>query len=175
MKNFSAILVVALLFAMSSTNLQAQTVNQGAWMAGGSLGFSTWKYKDDDNSYTWFKFGPNVGYYVIDDLAVGLDLDFVSLSYNGNSNSTFYLSPFVRYYIADPFFAQVSLGLELEEGGGSLFSVGVGYSWFLNNAVAIEPMLFLDLYGNDGDANDYTEFGLLVNLQIFLNREAGDN
>jgi len=171
MKNLTSLLVIALMLAMSSTNLNAQTVNQGAWMAGGSLGFSTYKYKGEDKSYTWFKFAPDVGYYVIDDLGVGLELDYVSISYNGNSNSSFYFNPFVRYYVTDPFFAQVSLGLELEEGGGSLFSLSAGYSWFLNNSVAVEPRLFFDIYGNEGDEYDYNEFGLLVSLQIFLNRE----
>lgn len=172
MKNLTSLVVVALMLMMSSNTSFSQTVNQGAWMAGGSLGFSTWKYKDDDNSFTWLKFGPNLGYYVIDDLGVGLNMDFVRYSYDGELiDADSYISPFIRYYFIDGFFGEVALGLELDEGGGSIFSVNAGYSWFLNNAVAIEPQLFLDIYGNEGDSDDYTEFGLLINLQIFLNRE----
>ena len=172
MKNLTALLVLAIMLCLGSNNLQAQTVNQGAWMAGGSLGFSTWKYKDADASYSWLKFGPNVGYYVIDDLGVGLNMDFVRYSYDGELlDADSYLSPFVRYYITDGFFGEVSLGLELDEGGGTLFSIAAGYSWFLNNSVAIEPQLFFDIYGNEGDEDDYNEFGLLINFQIFLNRE----
>jgi outer membrane protein len=170
MKNFTKAtlsLVAVLCFTQLSLG---QTVNQGAWMVGGSAGFSSMKFKDADNSLSTIVLNPNLGYFIADDLAIGLDVGFVSQSFDGESESTFGLGPSIRYYVTDPIYVTVGANLELDEGGGTTIVAGVGYSWFLNNSVAIEPELFLNLYNNDGDISDYTIFGLSIGVQAFAGR-----
>ena len=160
-------MMVAFLIAQGVT---AQSVNQGAWMIGGTAGFASQKFKDADESTTFLDISPLAGYYVIDNLAVGLGVSFTSVSFDGESTSTTSLSPFARYYVFNPFFLQAGVDLGLDEGAGTAFTAALGYSWFLNNSVAIEPALFYSSYGAEGDANDYSIFGLSIGVQAFLGR-----
>lgn len=173
MKNFSAILVVALLFAFSSNNLQAQTVGKESWMIGGSAGFSSQKYKNDEKSSSILNISPSAGYYFADDFAFLLGISFYSISYDGSSTSSFNLAPGVRYYVTDPIFIQADASFGLDDGGGSVFGISVGYSWFLNNSIAIEPALFFNSANNEGDNFDYTAFGLSIGIQAFLHHDHG--
>jgi hypothetical protein len=179
MKLFTRTSLVAIAMLSFAGFLSAQTVNQGAWMLGGSVGFSSLKVKDAENSTTYFNLSPNVGYYIIDDLAIGARINFLSISEDGDSESNFGFGPFVRYYVTDPIFLQVGYDLEAAVldwnlflgGEGSTLHAAVGYSWFLNSGVAIEPSLYLNLYSGDGDFDaDYTRFGLNVGVQAFAGR-----
>ena len=173
MKTFTKVTLAVVAFLCCSQLVSAQTVGQGAWMVGGSAGFESFKYKDAENSTTTILLNPNLGYFIADDLAIGLELGLLSVSFDGESSTSFALGPFVRYYITDPIYITVGAALELDEGGGTAINAGVGYSWFLNDGLAIEPELFLTLYNNDGDAADYTIFGLSIGVQGFANHEHG--
>jgi len=56
--------------------------------------------------------------------------------------------------------------------GSTTLNLGVGYSWFLNNAVAIEPMVQYNIYSaaDDGVFSDYSRFGFNIGVQAFLGR-----
>ncbi len=169
MKLFTKLFTLAA-FVCCAQIASAQTVNQGAWMIGGDAGFSSFKVKDADNSTTFFNISPDLGYFIADDLAIGLGIDFQSVSFDGNSTSSFSLGPSVRYYVADPIFIQVGANLGLDEGAGTTLGAAVGYSWFLNNSVAIEPALFFNIYNEDGDFNDFSVFGLSIGVRAFAGR-----
>ena len=143
-------------------------------MAGGSVGFSSEKYKDADASYTYVTIAPNVAYYFMNDFAFGLSVNFSSTSFDGNSTSSTFLGPYLRYYVTNPIFVAVGANFGLDDGAGTAFGASVGYSWFLNSAVAIEPQLFFNSYNNDGDINDSNEFGLSIGVQAFLGRTSGE-
>ena len=173
MKTFTKVTLAVVTFLCCSQLVSAQTVGQGAWMVGGAAGFSSFKFKDADASTTTIFLQPNLGYFIADDLAIGLNISLVSQSFDGNSNTSFGLGPFVRYYVTDPIYITVGADLELDEGGGTTIGAGVGYSWFLNDGLAIEPELFFNIYNNDGDAGDYSIFGLSIGVQGFANHEHG--
>lgn len=90
-----------------------------------SLGFSSIKYKSDEgdsdgDKMTNFGLIPEVGYFVIDDLAVGLDINVSytsSKSEEGDKSSTSYMAagPFVRYYFP---MTKVSPFIELNSSFG---------------------------------------------------------
>lgn len=152
----------------------AQAVGQGAWMVGGSASFSSTKLKDANESSTEFILNPNLGYFIADDLAIGLGLTLDSDSPAiGESTTNFALGPFIRFYFVDAIFAQAGLGLGLGDLEYTDIDLGIGYSWFLNNSVAIEPRLFYKIHGEDGDANDANTFGLSVGIQAFAHHEHG--
>lgn len=134
------ILLTTLLCFFALSAMEAQ-VNKGRMLLGVStsfsyvnfgsdlldLGFSTIKQKSNAAGYvepaadkmTTLNFLPKVGYFVINNLALGLDASIVSYNEKyGNSGGTssmtyFGLGPFVRYYIPGnkvmPFFEISSL------------------------------------------------------------------
>ncbi len=79
-----------------------------------SMGFSTVKYKsdaesyaDDQNNVSAIKFAPRIGYMIIDNLALGMDLNlsFTTLKYDDDDKTTFNsyrFGPFARYYFTTP-------------------------------------------------------------------------
>ena len=174
MKNIMKLTLALLGFLLISQAVSAQAVGQGAWMLGGSAGFQSLKVKDADESSTYFNLSPNLGYFIADDLAIGLALNLSSVSPAGGESTTdFGLGPFVRFYFADAIFAQAGVNLGLGDSEFTEFQVGVGYSWFVSNGVAIEPMLFYTNHGEDGDFFDYSVFGLSIGIQAFANHDHG--
>src|SRR5688572_5203669 len=71
MKLFTRATLTLIVFVSLTRIVSAQTVNSGAWMVGGTVGFNSVKSDGDDNSETWFNMSPDVAYYIIDDLAIG--------------------------------------------------------------------------------------------------------
>lgn len=164
MKNFYTLIGATALFIFVSGGLSAQTVNQGAWMIGGGVGYVSQSNSEIDLDISTFYFTPRVAYYVIDNLGVGLGVDFVSFTIDGESESSTSLTPYARYYVFDAIFAQASYELPFEEDVDGTFAVGAGYSWFLNNSVAIEPTV---VYRSSGDNSS---FGLEIGIQAFIGR-----
>jgi hypothetical protein len=172
MKNLLTIVLGSFGILFLTQTASAQTVGQGAWMVGGAAALDITKYKDADESITSFVLNPNLGYFFADDLAIGLELAVVD---NGIEwqDALFAVGPFVRYYVTDPIFIEVGANFSLNDGGGTGFGASVGYSWFLNDGIAIEPALYFQSVGNDGDAFDYTSFGLSIGVQGFANHTHG--
>ncbi len=173
MKKFTKISLLLVAMMIFGQLASAQTVGKDTWMIGGSAGFSSQKYKNDDKSSSILSISPSVGYFFADDFAFLLGVDFTSISYDGASNSFFSVAPGLRYYVTDPIFIQVDADFGLNDGAGSSYGISVGYSWFLNNSVAIEPALFFRSANNDGDNFDFTAFGLSIGIQAFTNHEHG--
>lgn len=169
MKLFTRTSLIAVVILAFSGLVSAQTVNQGAWMIGGSASLDITKYKEADESTTSILFNPTLGYFIADDLAIGLGITVYDAGIE-DVDAFFGLGPFVRYYVTDPIFIQVGANLELNDGGGTSFGAAVGYSWFLSNSVAIEPALYFNSYSNDGDFADYSAFGLSIGIQAFAGR-----
>lgn len=173
MKNLVKISLSLITFLCLSQALSAQAVNQGAWMVGGTAGFRSESVKDSDVSVTTIDLSPNLGYFIADDLAIGLSLNLTSLSVDGNSSTNFGLGPFVRFYFADAIFAQLGANLGLGDADFVDLELGIGYSWFVDNSVAIEPKLFYRLHnvGDDViDDFDSSVFGLSIGIQAFVDR-----
>ena len=168
MKNLVKFTLSLVTFLCLSQAVSAQAVNQGAWMVGGNAGFTSTKAKGADESTTFLFLNPNLGYFIADDLAIGLALNLSSF----DETTNFGLGPFVRFYFADAIFAQAGVNLGLGDNEFTEFQVGVGYSWFVDNSVAIEPMLFYQSHGVDlpDDAGDYSVFGLSIGIQAFVDR-----
>lgn len=188
MKNLVKIAFSLVAFLCFSQVTFAQTVNQGAWMLGGSAGFRSDNPKPDDGeTNTTIEFSPNIGYFIADDLGIGLSLRFKSQSAEDgipdNSTSEFAIGPFVRYYFVDGIFGQLGVNLGLSDDDNTVdfdesfteIELGIGYSWFVDNSVAIEPKLFYRLNNVKGsttieDLGDYNTIGLSIGVQGFAGR-----
>jgi hypothetical protein len=168
MKMFTKSIIAIFAMVCFTQAASAQTVGSGAWMIGGSAGFSSTKVKGQDGSQTTILIDPTVGYFIANDLAVGAELGFLSQSFGGTTLTSTGLGPFVRYYVTNPIFIQAHVSLDLSSNGQDpTYGAAVGYSWFLNNGVAIEPAVFF----NTG--NNTTEIGLSIGVQAFLNHDHG--
>jgi len=139
--------------------------NKGRYLVGGTVAFSATTSKSDDGSTTTtlsksnsFGLSPSVGYFFIDNLAAGAQLNAstsksTSETFNFESTSTsLTFGPFVRYYLPVSAFFQVTTGFgsrkseviapTSQEFKYSLFNWGLaaGYAYFFNDYVALEPM-----------------------------------
>jgi len=154
----------AVLSIIFSTLSYAQT-QQGNFLLGGGFSASFNNNKTErpaanntinisESRASTVSFNPKLGIFIVDGFAIGLDADISNTSYkdkNNNTSSTasyFAIGPFVRYYFP------VNLFLEGRGGIGNgkdvagydkskvfTYSVGAGYAAFLNDHIAIEPMI----------------------------------
>lgn len=153
----------------------SQKTASGTFMASGSIGlaFNTEKSFDGtttttDGKSSLINFNPTIGYFVIDGLAVGAGINISTSSYkwdgsaDQNKTSSLAFAPFVRYYTDMGLFGHGSVSLGsgknkfTQDNGGTVttsetkfglfgFEIGGGFAYFLNDNVAIEPLL---VYGS---------------------------
>jgi hypothetical protein len=192
-------IVLVLLTSCLAIGAYAQ-FEKGALMVGGSFGadFTTNKSKYDGNSFTNGKyvdvsFDPQVGIFVINNLAVGGGIGVSTSAYKEDDSdyksvtNEFTIQPMARYYLEPGVFFQGKLMFggatdKTTEGGDTDktkyavngWSLSAGYAIFLNDAVAIEPQLG---YGGKGYRNKDTEVRtvdsgifLRVGFQIYLRK-----
>ncbi|MGD9994795.1 MAG: outer membrane protein [Salinivirgaceae bacterium] len=167
MKNLKIISIGLVLFCFSQT-LKAQTDMGNILIGGGtnmSLSFMNSKWKTDDNNgdagkSTNLEITPQIGYFVSDGLAFGVELP---ISYNHeedefhdkyNSTSLAFV-PFLRYYfgsdIIKPYvhgglgFGTLNMKYEPDFGstetmsaGMFLFEIGGGLNYFIKDNVALD-------------------------------------
>jgi hypothetical protein len=185
MKKIKLLLISTLLFSISANS----QITKNYWMMGGTGNFTNYKSTIQNNNTeivqtgNAFQFSPDIGYFVIDNLALGA---VVILSYSNpsgeNNNSYGYgISPFVRYYFRKPekminFFLQTSYGFSegKSESGGSNRSSGYnlkgGSAIFLNSSVALELSIDYDSSKSNYDAK-YNNFIIGIGFQIYLEKK----
>lgn len=160
MKAKLLILLSGLMFMVIS--VQAQT-KQGTFLAGGSLTLDFQKNKAEQGNTTVdlgntnsVVINPTFGYFFMDGLSAGIQLGINSTKFKSNLNNqetTFTdwtVGPFVKYYHETNLFGMASVGFGTSkqktnnnENKDGIFQwrLGVGYAFFLNEHVAIEPMM----------------------------------
>jgi hypothetical protein len=197
-------ILFTLLVFMTAYGAFAQFINKGAMMIGGTVGFSSETDKDKTGSVTVtngtttsFYLAPQFGYFIIDNFALGADIQLSTGKYtpdnnsNTSSNSTaIEFRPFVRYYLDMGIFFQGQFGVGSEtfktqtgnlsteaKYGLTSWSLAAGYAAFLNDNVAIEPMLG---YGNTVSTRKNSdpvrkeinpELFLRIGLQVYLRKK----
>ena len=189
----------ALIFCISLI-ANAQT-EKGRYMVGGSVGFSSTKDKIessgssfDGNKNTNINLNPTFGLFVADGIVAGTGLNVFSFKTendagtSSSTNSGFTLTPFGRYYHESGLFGHLNFEIgsgkvKVEdpsfpsESKDSIFGwkLGGGYAFFLNNNIAVEPMI---TYGSTTfkDKDSAVDFqrkvnGIMVNVgfNIFIN------
>jgi hypothetical protein len=194
-------LFTAFAFVLIASGAFAQ-FNQGRYLVGGSLGFSAVTHKSDNGTTTTttgkstsFSLSPDVGYFVIDNLAVGASLSLATSSYKSDgssdksNSSSVTIAPFVRYYLDPGIFFQGFVGggsatnkdtystgqttiTTTTKTGILTWGLGAGYAYFLNDYVAIEPLVQYSSYARKNKDNDNRSINggisLNVGFQIYL-------
>lgn len=155
MKKLFLMTVAALTVGLAAN---AQT-EKGKMMLGGQIGFDHSKVKDADNSAYSFTIAPSIGYFVGNNVAVGLGLGYqydentslASSIFDAASLNVFQVSPFARMYKGDgdfKFFGQLSVPMAWGEGKvndesiGKIESYGValspGFTYFPTSKIGVE-------------------------------------
>jgi outer membrane protein len=170
-------IVLIVMFVVIAKTATAQT-SAGNMMLGGTLSYYNMRGEgSDEYQQNQFTFSPNFGYFVSDNLALGLALSVSSTTIdNGTTKivgTSFGAGPFARYYkfTSNENFAFVgqaqlivSTGKEDPTPGGEqktgsiAFSVGPGFSYFFTDHWALDLMIsgfVFNSYDPDKDvAND---------------------
>lgn len=183
-------LFAAVIFASAS---YAQT-EKGNWFAGSDLGLSyssetnTPKYdgtKGNKTTQSTFKITPNVNYFVIDNLAVGLGLEYSTTKKESSDENKFAIAPNATYFF--PLSANLApfvgakVGYAMESAGSSdaskynglVFGGKAGIAYFVNQGAAITGYVGYDSYSLKNKANSKAEtqrgiLGVGVGVALFF-------
>ena len=189
------LLMVAVAFSAAT---YAQT-EKGNWMVGSDLGFSYQSSEetvstkrgsitvDNETTINTFKFIPNLNYFVINNLAVGLGLEYQSVKVKGASdatnaliiapNATYFfpiggnLAPFVGAKVGHAWVSEGSNDSQKYRG----LAVGAkgGMAYFVNQGAALTGYLSYDhqkLKNKENSNNSVTNgtFGVGIGVALFF-------
>jgi Outer membrane protein beta-barrel domain len=171
--------LIAVLFIAFASNAQ---ITKGNWMMGGSASFGNSKTTIGEISgeSTGFGLSPNVGYFIIDKLAIGTSGQFSYSFPSGNQRTihSYTISPFVRYYFLEKekqinIFSEAGYEIMRISNGDSKsdkLHLKAGAVFFLNSSVGLEVALN---YSNQKTNDNYQvrNIYLGVGFQIHLERE----
>ncbi len=178
--------ILGLLVSLSSfaqSDIPESAVDKGSFFVNGGVNIFNTSRKatlgSDSNKATAFtvEFTPRAGYFVTNNLAVGMELRLASnkeergtgLSEATTKTTTFGLLPLARYYFNNGIFGEAAAGIgfsktTLEDSlfGDSEtkttnigFRLGAGYAFFLGEHLAFEPSINYSWESiNDDDAPD---------------------
>lgn len=155
--------------------VQAQT-EKGNWLTGGNFQLNTAK------TNTVIGFTPMGGKFIVNNLAVGANLDFVYNKSGSDKVTQFGIGPFARYYFlkgnAKPI-VQADIGFLSTKSSGSGYSstnngttyfLGGGLAYFINNSVSLEGLAGY----NHTKINSFSGTGgflFTIGFQVYLHAE----
>jgi hypothetical protein len=138
-------------------------VVKGSWMLGGDLS-SSWKsYSKDQGAIKNMDKGRifrldmrgKIGYFLLEDFGLGLKAQGSHLNLKSDSTglaprqTVVTAGPFLRKYFKEGIFGEAGAGMGLDHLSGGLqwdilaADLGMGFTYFLNNNIAVEPILAL--------------------------------
>jgi outer membrane protein W len=176
------VLTIALLgslFLLSSLSSYSQT-EKGTWMLGGyaSTGLT---FESDNNSFGIIV-SPGIGYFMSDNLAIGLGIPLLLSTEENYRYIAYGISPFIRYYFGTPselmFFVTGSFGIDgwsskYDDTTNSSSSItgkaGVGCTYFLNESIGLETILGYT-YDKPKDYDPTSGISLSIGFQIYFSR-----
>jgi hypothetical protein len=163
---------------LTSSIAHAQTtpLTKGRGLLSGSIGYRSDKYFGRE-SQDIFNFAPTVGYFVADNLALGINGNLQALGGNANyfDQTIYSVGPFARYYRfvggSDKFalYGQGSLGYTHYSAGPNLgyVSIAPGLAFFPIPRFGLEASLRGLSYSSDFDDSHSIDFGFsLQNIQL---------
>ena len=158
------------LFLLAAMAVASLTANAQGWV-GGALGYD---YDDGNVNQNAITISPEVGYNLSDKWAIALDIDFGVRFGDGNTTTSFALTPYARYTFAKTgvasFFVDggFNIGTEKTKGVPSQTTWGIGFQPGVAIALSEKVCLvskigYLGYQHHEGGRN---QFGLGVNNQL---------
>jgi len=191
--------VAAFLVIMAQSYIFSQISSKysfGSFLVGGSIGFDSQRIDlqlqgsqvYETHKQREYYSDLHIGYFVYRNAALGIKLNFVfnrfEYATGGYSNTEALLvQPFFRYYLPFGLFGEGSIGYGFYRFGNNntfsddqlttAWSAGIGYSFHINNFIAIEPIIIYESrkYTERVDNQIERQYGVKakIGLQIFLN------
>lgn len=184
-KIITSLMALSLIFSASAQDASAEGGMKGTYLLGATQDITSTGWSD-------IAITPSVGYFVSDNIAVGIGFAFASTNDNGdpatageNKTSSIEFSPFLRYYMNDKLFLVGGFGLtngsstttttgnpDVESKlSGFGINVGAGLSLMWGERVAIEPAFLLSTSSSKtevGNTSTDGPSGLNAGFQIGL-------
>ncbi len=144
--------------------------SKGRILLGTGAGFSVTgvNIKDVDDQLLNVNINLSGGYFVINNLAVGLYTGYEYSKLGDESDWSYNVGAFGRYYTKPKLFIGTGYLLSSSKGGEiyGTIPVEIGYAYFLNKTFAIEPSIFLGIGANN---NTNFIYSLNLGIGIYLN------
>lgn len=177
------------LAALGSYNMASAQLQKGNLLLGGQVGNINFGRLNDNNTNFSMSFSPRVGYFVVDNLAVGLANPW-GITWGDNYNITHGgLTVFGRYYFNDAktivlnkarFFVGIETGFGSQrvkdkisypepaviKSSYGIFDVEAGFAYFLTSNVALEAALELKNTFHTNNSN--SALGIRLGFQIHI-------
>jgi hypothetical protein len=164
----------------SSAPVADEALSQGNWVVGGGVGSIGFNFSSGTFALNLV---PHAGYFISNNLALGAQTTLELTAYDGGTNFSYGISPFLRYYFgaggraSGRFFGELGAGLagsslvdnNSDTGFSGLLNLRAGYAHFITRNVALEGSLGYNLSGADlQSVNAVSGLGLIFGFQIYL-------
>ena len=164
----------------TSAPVADEALSTGNWVIGGSLGSIGLNFSSGTFSINMV---PHAGYFVTDNFALGAQTTLGLTAYDGGTNFSYGIAPFLRYYFgaggraSGRFFGELGAGLAgsslagnpSDEAFSGLLNLRAGYAHFITQNVALEGTLGYNLSGADlQSVSSVSGLGLIFGFQIYL-------
>lgn len=146
----SIIFIVLFLF-ISNLSWGQTSIEKGTISLNGSISFTSNYEEGDGINSTIFIFNPRFDYFIIDNLSIGLMLNYQNTSFVGRDNSSWGIGPSARYYfdvqLIKPFLgigysvAQQNTSISDDKIKQNNIILNLGADYFLTNDVALETIV----------------------------------
>src|SRR5690606_18872484 len=162
------ILSAMAVFAFGFANAQSTALSEGSWLVEANTNFgaahganTSFSLTSVDDTTAW-SVGGEVGYFVMDNLAIKAGLGF---SDNGNDafNTAFTYKLGAKYYIINQIPVQLDYsGASYKDADEtpSYFGIQGGYAWFVADNVSIEPGIRYNMSLNSDFYEDVLQFNI---------------
>jgi len=164
MKRLLLISVLIVFVILNSIGQVEKPITKGHFITGGTIGFEMKETSLENLDEMITKYTPEMkittdtylGYFIFNQFASGLKVDYTLFreKYIERFNikyEYFILEPFIRYYFSFGLFGESSIGYGFSKYDDQLkeklstWNLGVGYSIFLNEKLAIEPVIYYEV------------------------------
>ena len=171
MNRFS-ILIICFSFFISCSNIVSAQIGKGNYILGGTAGVDNLT-NANGNSLTTIFIRPMYGSFLTDHFLIGGNAN-LNYQFNGKrGRSTIKLGPLVRYYFNNVFIqADYNFGIPSRNYIENDIYARLGYAYFLNDHVAIEPYVYIGLINlinrRSSDSYNYLDDGIYFSIQVYL-------
>ena len=164
-----------MLVAVAGSAQIEKPITKGNMMVGGAMQFSKWSIHFDN---VQFNASPSFGYFIANQLAVGIELPVSVFKMAQIHNYSYGYSPFVRFYMKNGLFFSLQFShifsdnqdINMNRSKMNFFVIapGIGYSYFLNKNIALEGGVFYEQTIFNNSIGSQGELGLRFGFRIFL-------
>jgi hypothetical protein len=179
------LVILFLLYPVISFSQIQKSITKGNIIlsGGGTIQYQKDKFSDGSGSSQTTQFSvsliPGFGYFVADNLAIGLNTIFIYSGAKDNKSYALGAGPVIKYYFNNGIFLKAEAGysyidnLSTDADNEKYISLmpGVGYAFFINKKVSLEPCLvyeFNNIDYNSTNNHKINSYRLELKLNIFL-------